>query len=83
MVADAQGYPLDIHVSPGQACDLEGSDAFLPGLLSNSSVEAVLADKGYDADARLITPLAAAGIQVVIPPKSPPQNSARLRQTPL
>ena len=70
MVADALGYPLDIHVCAGQTCDLEGSDAFLPGILRDESIGAVLADKGYDADARLITPLRAAGKEGVIPPRS-------------
>jgi transposase len=70
VLADALGNPLDIHVTPGQACDLEASDAFLPAIVHNESIGAVLADKGYDADARLVTPLLAAGKQVVIPPRS-------------
>lgn len=32
--------------------------------------EAILADKAYDADERLITPLKIKGIEVVIPPKA-------------
>ena len=38
----------------------------LPGLQADT----VLADKGYDADARVIDPLEAAGKTIVIPPKS-------------
>jgi len=57
---------LSFHLTPGQACDLDGSDVLLPGL----QAETVLADKGYDADAREIAPLEAAGKSVVIPPKS-------------
>ena len=53
-------------LTPGQACDLDGADVLLP------QVEAatVLADKAYDADERVLLPLAAAGKTAVIPPKS-------------
>jgi len=44
---------------------LEGADVILPQL----QVEAVLADKTYDADKRVIQPLQQRGIEVVIPPK--------------
>lgn len=63
---DALGNPLSFHLTPGQACDLDGSDALLPGLQADT----VLADKGYDADARVIDLLEAAGKTAVIPPKS-------------
>jgi transposase len=45
---------------------LEGSDAFLPGLTAG----AVLADKAFDADERVLDVLEAKGIESVIPPKS-------------
>ncbi len=67
---DALGNPLSFHLTPGQACDLDGSDVLLPGLQANT----VLADKGYDGDARVIDPLEAAGKSVVIPPKSNRKN---------
>ena len=60
------GNPLSFHLTPGQACDLDGSDVLLPNL----QADILLADKGYDADARVIGPLEAAGKAVVIPPKS-------------
>ena len=65
-LVDALGNPLDFILTPGQACDLEGSDAFLP----NITAEAVLADKAFDADERVIKPLERAGIKAVIPSKS-------------
>jgi transposase len=69
-IVDALGNPVDFILTPGQACDLEGADAFLP----NIAAGAVLADKAFDADERLIKPLERAGIKVVIPPKSNRKN---------
>ena len=63
---DALGNPLSFHLTPGQACDLDGSDLLLPTL----TAQTILADKGYDADKRVITPLTAQGKTVVIPSKS-------------
>lgn len=59
------GNPLGFLLTPGQAHDLEGSDALLPEMASGI----LLADKAYDADARVIEPLLAAGKTPVIPPK--------------
>jgi len=39
-------------------------------LLGDIRANILLADKGYDADARVIEPLLRAGKQVVIPPRS-------------
>ena len=39
-------------------------------MIGNIEAPILLADKGYDADARVIDPLILAGKQVVIPPKS-------------
>jgi len=44
---------------------LVGSDELLPAI----EAKIVLADKAYDADARVIEPLRAAGKQAVIPPR--------------
>ena len=52
-------------MTPGQACDLDGSDQLLPDI----EADILLADKGYDADDRVIKPLLAAGKEIVIPPK--------------
>ncbi len=62
---DALGNPLGFHLTPGQACDLDGADQLLPTLVADT----VLADKAYDADQRVIEPLQAQGKTVVIPPK--------------
>ena len=53
-------------LTPGQACDLDGSDILLPQVAANT----VLADKAYDADERVLEPLAVKGKIAVIPPKS-------------
>ena len=60
---DALGNPTGFHLTPGQAHDLEGTDAVLPG----NPGKTVIADKAYDAYSRVIEPLWAAGKQVVIP----------------
>jgi hypothetical protein len=41
---DALGNPTGFVLTPGQVCDLDGSDQLLP----NITAETVLADKGYD-----------------------------------
>jgi transposase len=63
---DALGKPTGFLLTPGQACDLEGADALLPGL----EAPMVMADKGYDADERVLQPLAQAGKTAVIPPQA-------------
>ncbi len=63
---DALGNPLGFHLTPGQDCDLDGADHLLDGLQADT----VLADKGYDADKRVLEPLARAGKQAVIPSKA-------------
>jgi len=60
------GNPLGFHLTPGQACDLEGADV----LIDEIEADTLLADKGYDADARVLDRLSAIGIAPVIPPKS-------------
>lgn len=61
---DALGNPLSFHLTPGQASDLDGADKLLPELLADT----LLADKGYDANERVIEPLQAQGKTAVIPP---------------
>jgi transposase len=63
---DALGNPTGFLLTPGQACDLEGADALLPAL----AAPIVIADKGYDADERVLQPLAQAGKTAVIPPQA-------------
>ena len=62
---DALGNPLGFYLTGGQACDLDGADH----LIGDLAAGILLADKGYDADARVIEPLILGGKQVVIPPK--------------
>ena len=65
-MVDALGNPTAFFLTPGQAHDLEGADALLPQM----QADALLADKAFDADQRVIEPLRAAGKTFVIPPKS-------------
>ncbi|MFY4730679.1 IS5 family transposase [Nitrospira sp. BLG_2] len=65
-VCDALGNPTGFHLTPGQAHDLQGADVFLPEI----KAQALIADKAYDADERVIEPLRKAGKTIVIPPKS-------------
>ena len=70
---DALGNPTGFHLSPAQANDLQGADV----LLGSARKQAVLADKAYDAEERLIEPLISRGCKVVIPPKSNRKTSRR------
>jgi len=65
-LADALGNPIGFHLTGGEAHDLVGADHLLPDM----QAEALIADKAFDADKRVIEPLTAAGKTVVIPPKS-------------
>ena len=64
-MVDALGNPVSFHLTPGQACDLDGADQLLPNIVA----QIVLADKGYDADERVIKRLQAQDKTAVIPPK--------------
>jgi transposase len=57
---------MDFYLTEGQAHDLEGADVFLEDL----NAQALLADKAFDADERVLNKLAEKGIEAVIPPKS-------------
>jgi len=63
---DALGNPLGFYLTGGQACELDGADVLLPQLASGT----LLADKGYDADERVLIPWQQAGKTAVIPPKA-------------
>jgi transposase len=65
-LVDALGNPIAFFLTGGQAHDLQGADELLPKV----QAEALLADKAFDAEQRVIEPLLAAGITPVIPPKS-------------
>jgi transposase len=65
LLCNGLGYPVDFVVTAGQVADCTQA---LP-LLGERKAEAVLADKGYDADA-LVQHIEASGAVPVIPPKA-------------
>ena len=65
-LVDALGNPIGVFLTGGEAHDLAGADALLPAL----AAETLIADKAFDADERVLEPLAAAGKSAVIPPKA-------------
>ena len=58
--------PTGFHLTGGEAHDLVGADHLLPDL----QADILIADKAFDAEARVLRPLAAAGKAAVIPPKA-------------
>jgi transposase len=65
-LADALGNPVGFFLTGGEAHDLVGADRLLPTMQADT----LIADKAFDADERVIAPLAAAGKATVIPPKA-------------
>ena len=65
-LVDALGNPVAFCLTGGQAHDLVGADHLLPDM----AADMLIADKAFDADARVIEPLAEAGKTSVIPPKA-------------
>ena len=59
-------WATGFHLTPGQAHGLEGADV----LLAQTAAETVIADKGYDAQARVLELLPAQGKGVVIASRS-------------
>ena len=55
-------WATGFHLTPRQAHGLEGADV----LLAQTAAETVIANKGYDAQARVLEPLSAQGKGVVI-----------------
>ena len=64
VATEALGLPVRLICSPGQRNDI----AFAHDLVDGIKADAILADKGYDAD-RLVERAQEAGVQVIIPPK--------------
>lgn len=64
-MVDALGNPLAFRLTAGQAHDLVGADALLPEM----NADALLADRAYDAEKRVINLLEARGVTPVIPSK--------------
>jgi transposase len=72
-MVDALGNPIGFHLTGGEAHDLVGADRLIPTMQADT----LIADKAYDADKRVIEPLAVAGKQAVIPSKAnrkPPRD---------
>ena len=65
MIVDALGNPLALSLTGGQVHDITQAET----LAAQVEPEALLGDKGYDADS-LIACLDARSIKVVIPPKA-------------
>lgn len=65
-VCDADGKPTALLLTAGQASNLNGFD----GLSDFIQADTLIADKGYDADARVRDVLSAQGKTAVIPPRS-------------
>ena len=70
-MVDALGNPVGFFLTGGEAHDLVGADHLLPTMQADT----LIADKAFDADRRVLTPLAAAGKTAVIPPKANRQVS--------
>ena len=64
---DGHGRPLGFVLTPGQAHDEQGFGPLFRML--GDRIEALLADKGYDADA-IRAEIAVAGVEAAIPAKS-------------
>jgi transposase len=62
-LVDALGNPIRFHLTGGEAHDLVGADHLLPDM----QADMLIADKAFDADERVIEPLAAAAKAAVIP----------------
>ena len=62
---DALGNPTGFALTGGQASELAGADELVPRVAAPT----LIADKGYDAEARVLAPLRAAGKTAVIPPR--------------
>jgi putative transposase len=64
-VVDARGLPVEVVVTPGQTSDYGPAEALIEGRAG----DAVVADRGYDAD-RVVDLIERQGSRVVIPPRS-------------
>ena len=65
MAVDALGNPLRVILSAGQIADIE----YAGKTIEHLSAQAIIADKGYDAD-HFVAQIEAAGAKAVIPPRS-------------
>ena len=75
-MTDALGNPVGFHLTGGEVHDLAGADKLIPVMKANM----LIADKAFDADERVIGPLAAAGKKAVIPSKANRKRPRKLDQ---
>ncbi len=61
-LVDALGNPVGFCLTGGEAHDLVGADQLLPSMQADT----LIADKAFDAEERVLDPLAAAGKTAVI-----------------
>jgi transposase len=62
---DALGKPVRLILTPGQSSESQQAEMLIAGF----QADAVIADKGYDADA-ILSAIEAAGSEAVVPPKA-------------
>jgi len=67
---DALGNPTGFHLTPEQTHDLHSADALLPSILLDN-IQALLADKAYDAREKALDLLEQAEVEGVIPRQNP------------
>jgi transposase len=63
---DAHSNPTGFHLTEGQASELDAADVLLPQIKASM----VIADKGFDAEKRVLEPLQKDGKLTAIPPKA-------------
>jgi hypothetical protein len=76
-LVDALGNPVSFFLSGGEAHDLVGADHLLPRMQADK----LIADKAFDADERVIQPLAAAGKTAVIPSRANRRSAGPMTAT--
>jgi len=76
VAVDATGRPLRLIITEGQVADISCANE----LIEHLRAKAVIADKGYDADAFVQT-IRATGAKVVIPPRSNRRTKRRYSRT--
>jgi transposase len=65
-LVDALGNPVDFFLTGGEAHDPVGADQLLPTMRADT----LIGDEAFDADERVLEPLAAAGKTAAIPAKA-------------
>ena len=77
-IVEARGLPVEVVVTPGQVSDYGPVEALIEGRAG----EAVIANRGYDAD-RVIDLIERQGSEAVIPPRKHRRTKPRVFDTTL